>query len=102
MLILSAPAKTLDFISPFQSPFYTQPLFLKESSQIVDVLKKKSRTELEQLMSISQELAQLNKDRYRDWDVKHTLENSRPAIVAYAGDIFRQMHENEYSEDQAK
>jgi cytoplasmic iron level regulating protein YaaA (DUF328/UPF0246 family) len=102
MLILTTSAKTLDFEHEFQVPIETQPVFLNEAAELVETLKKKTRKELAELMEVSDELAAVNYERFKKWDVKHSLENSRPAIVAYQGDIFRQIHENTYSEQQSK
>jgi cytoplasmic iron level regulating protein YaaA (DUF328/UPF0246 family) len=101
MLILTSPAKTLDFSSEYQVPLYSQPHFLKEATELISLLKKCSKKELQDLMNVSSDIAQVNYDRFKAWDPKHNLENSRPAIVAYAGQIYQQIHEKEFSEQQA-
>jgi cytoplasmic iron level regulating protein YaaA (DUF328/UPF0246 family) len=101
MLILTSPAKTLDFEKPFQAPFETQPAFLKQASELMDILKNASKPQLEKIMNVSSEIAQINFDRFKKWNIKHTPDNSRPAIVAYSGQIYQRIHENEYSEQQA-
>jgi len=102
MLILTSPAKTLDYTSEYQAPFHTQPHFLKDATELMEILKKCSGKDIQKLMEVSSEIAELNRERFKKWDSKHTLENSRPAIVAYAGAIYQQIHENEYSEQQAQ
>ena len=101
MLIVTSPAKTLDFSSPFLAPFETQPNFTKEASEIMNKLKSLKKEELTKLFEVSSEIAETNYERFQKWEARHTKENSRPAIVAYNGDIFEQIHENEYSEQQA-
>ncbi len=101
MLILTSPAKTLDYEKPFQAPYQTQPSFLKQSAELVEVLKGMSVPQLEKLMSVSTEIADVNVKRFQIWQPKHTMENSRPAIVAYSGRIYEQIHENSYTEQQS-
>lgn len=101
MLILTAPSKTLDYSTEYQSPLQSQPHFIQEASELVELLKKYSLKELQNVLNVSVDIAELNRQRYKVWDQKHSLENSRPAIVAYAGHIYQQIHENEYTEQQA-
>jgi uncharacterized protein len=102
MLILTSPAKTLDFTHPYQVPFTTSATYLKEAIEIMQLLKKMETKELAKVLEVSMDLAELNQERFKVWDQKHTLSNSRPAIVAYQGEIYKQIHENEYTESQAQ
>jgi cytoplasmic iron level regulating protein YaaA (DUF328/UPF0246 family) len=101
MLILTSPAKTLDYEHPYQVPFNSQPTFLKEAEELMKVLRTKSEKELMDILEVSKDLAHLNHERFQVWKADHTLDNSRPAIVAYQGDIYEQIHEKEYSEQQS-
>jgi len=50
-------------------------------------------------MSISEKLAQLNYDRYASWEEEFTKENSRPAILAFTGDVYQGMALVEWTKD---
>lgn len=102
MLILTSPAKTLDFESPYDSPLVTQPLFLTQAKQIAKVLKSESEKQLAKTLEVSPKLAELNYARYQAWSVEHTNKNSRPAIFAYNGDIFQPMSPHTYTRAQAE
>ena len=88
MKIVISPAKSLDFETPLPTEKYTKPQFLSDSRTIIKVLKQKSPKELSELMSISDALADLNYKRNKKWKTPFTPENARPAIYAFAGDVY--------------
>ena len=89
MKIVISPAKSLDYESKVPTTKYTQPAFLDQSEKLSNVLKKKSARQLSKLMSISDNLSRLNYERNQNWRLPFTLENSRQAIFAFSGDVFR-------------
>lgn len=88
MLIVLSPAKTLDFESPIPSVPVTLPRFIPEAATLVGILRDKSPAQLATLMSISDRLATLNADRYAAWSETFDADNSRPALLAFAGDVY--------------
>ena len=88
MKIVISPAKSLDFETPLPLVKYSDSLFLKESKKVHAILKQKSPQELADLMAISTNLAELNWQRNQDWKPPFTISNSRPAIFAFAGDVY--------------
>lgn len=88
MKILLSPAKTLDFESKLPTSRATQPLFLDEAAVINKELESKTKSELSELMNISSKLADLNYERYKNFELPFTKKNSRPAVYAYAGDVY--------------
>ena len=60
MLIVVSPAKALDFDSPLATKKHSQPIMLKKSKELVDILSTKTPDDLRSLMSISDSLAELN------------------------------------------
>ncbi|OOG42273.1 peroxide stress protein YaaA [Polaromonas sp. A23] len=88
MLFLLSPAKSLDFETPPQVDTHTQPLFVKQSSQLIKVLKKKTPAQVSELMSLSDTLAGLNVARYQAWSPKFTEKNARQAVLAFNGDVY--------------
>ena len=88
MKILLSPAKSLDFTTPLPSAQFSMPAFEKESAALMKVLKKKSAKQLADLMDLSIKLAELNKERNAVWEQPFTPENARPALYAFAGDVY--------------
>ncbi|ROT45592.1 peroxide stress protein YaaA [Pusillimonas sp. NJUB218] len=88
MLVLLSPAKKLDYDSPVRTTKHTQPLFVEQAQGLIDVLKQKSASEIAGLMSLSDNLASLNVERYAAWTPKFTQTNSRQAVLAFNGDVY--------------
>ncbi|WP_299225043.1 peroxide stress protein YaaA [uncultured Psychroserpens sp.] len=89
MKLVLSPAKSLDFESKLPTSKASEPQFLSESERLNKLLKKKSAKSLSKLMSISDNLGQLNYQRNQEWALPFTKENSRPAIYAFSGDVYR-------------
>ena len=89
MKILLSPAKSLDFETPLRTNYRTEPIFSKETSEIQKVLKKKSVRDLEQLMSLSNALATLNFERNQHLEANPSEEETRPALFAFDGDVYK-------------
>ena len=88
MKIILSPAKNLD-LSITNSTFYSQPIFQKEIRSLVEIMKTKSKSELSKLMGISQNLADLNFTRYQNFHNSFDNKNSKPAILTFDGDVYR-------------
>ena len=88
MIIVLSPAKKLDFETPLTFAEHTQPDFLDQSEKLIERLRELSPVELSQLMGISDQLSVLNVARYAEWRRPFTLENARPAVLAFNGDVY--------------
>ncbi|OGB16500.1 MAG: hypothetical protein A2W72_20640 [Burkholderiales bacterium RIFCSPLOWO2_12_67_14] len=88
MLFLISPAKALDYETPAHVATHTQPLFVKQSSELIDVLRDKSPQQIADLMSLSDQLSGLNAARYQAWVPKFTAKNSKQAVLAFDGDVY--------------
>ncbi len=88
MKIIVSPAKSLDYKSKLPTKKATKPQYLKDAEKLNNCLKQKSRKELSKLMKISAKLADLNYERYQDFHLPFTTDNARPAVFAYAGDVY--------------
>lgn len=106
MLILLSPAKSLDYETKLPTKKYTEPRLLAHSTELIDVMRQKSVTEIADLMSISMELADLNARRYAEFHTPFTKRNARPAVFAFNGDVYQGMNaratftERDFSEAQ--
>lgn len=91
MLFLLSPAKTLDYESPLPAGLAeraTRPRYVSEAAELIDVLRSYSPARIATLMSLSDPLAELNVGRYAAWSTRFTAHNSRPAAVAFNGDVY--------------
>ena len=78
MLTLISPAKTLDYDTPLPTGTFSQPAQLTQSRS----------DDLARLMSISDNLAELNRQRFRQWKTPFKPENARQALFAFKGDVY--------------
>ncbi|MCA0932246.1 peroxide stress protein YaaA [Lutimonas saemankumensis] len=99
MKIVISPAKSLDFES--EAPFteYSQPIFLKQAERLNRILRKKSARSLSKLMSISPALGQLNYERNQEWELPFEPDNSKQAVYAFTGEVYRGLDANTIPEE---
>ncbi|MFK8163910.1 MAG: peroxide stress protein YaaA [Lewinella sp.] len=95
MLILLSPAKTLD-MTPVAVEA-TQPRLLEDTQRLANALKKKSRAKLRDMMHISENLADLNYQRYQDFHLPFTVENAKPSVLAFRGDVYQGLEAETFS-----
>lgn len=88
MLFLLSPAKSLDYDTPLGELPHTQPLFTKQSAELIQLLREYSPQQIAELMDLSDTLAGLNVARYQAWSPKFTAKNSRQAVLAFNGDVY--------------
>lgn len=88
MLFLLSPAKSLDYDTPWQGVPHSEPSFLAQSAQLIKVLRQKSPQDIAQLMDLSDKLATLNVERYRAWSPRMNVQNAKPSILAFNGDVY--------------
>ena len=88
MLTVVSPAKSLDFESSLATRKYSDATMLGEASELVRLMATKSPDELSSMMGISQELAELNFERFQSWEQPFTPRNARPALLAFTGDVY--------------
>jgi len=97
MLLLLSPAKTLDF-DPTDIKTYTQPQFLEQSQTLIKKLKKYSSKKIQDLMGVSEKIADLNVTRYQDFSVPFDRSNAKQAILAFKGDVYQGLSVEEFEE----
>jgi cytoplasmic iron level regulating protein YaaA (DUF328/UPF0246 family) len=92
MLLLISPAKTLDYTSPLPPELAArapqQPRRVAQAAELIKLLRSRSSAEIGELMAVSDTLAELNVARYRAWRRQATVANSRPALLAFDGDVY--------------
>ena len=88
MLTLISPAKTLDYDTPLPTGTFSQPTQLTQSRKLVRRLREFGSDDLSRLMSISDNLADLNRQRFRQWKTPFKADNARQALYAFKGDVY--------------
>lgn len=94
MLTIISSAKTLNFAPLAHKNKLTSPIFPKITNQLLAILKNYSEKHLSEVMSISEKLAFINKERFQNFE----NQNNKAAIFAYAGDVFNNMHVEELTD----
>ncbi|MFC0606034.1 peroxide stress protein YaaA [Winogradskyella pulchriflava] len=89
MKLVLSPAKSLDFETKLPTTKTSEGCFLAEAERLNKLLKKKSAKSLSKLMSISDNLGQLNYERNQEWQLPFTKDNARQALYAFSGDVYR-------------
>lgn len=91
MLFLLSPAKSLDYETPVPRAIAaraTDPLFTDRAAVLIEVMRRRSPAQVASLMGLSDALAQLNVGRYAAWQREATPANSKPAVLAFDGDVY--------------
>lgn len=89
MLFLLSPAKALDYDTPVPDDVpHTQPLFTRQSAELIKALREKTPAQIAELMHLSDALSALNVARYETWSPRFTAKNSKQAVLAFDGDVY--------------
>jgi uncharacterized protein len=92
MIIVLSPAKSLDFTPLSKAKIAllkpTLPQFSSEAASLVEQLREFSVEDLQSLMSISPELGRVNQRRFAEWRVSFPPRQSKPAALAFDGDVY--------------
>lgn len=102
MLIVISPAKSLDFKTPPVIEDYTIPEFLSESEKLIGRLRTFTPKKISALMGISDDLGELNFQRFQSWHLPFTPDNAKQAILAFNGDVYQGMQSVTLSEEKLK
>ena len=86
MLIVLSPAKRLDFTEPDPALPASERRFLEDTASLARTARGRTVAELRRLMSISDDLARLNRERFQAFDPEST--EGVQAAFAFAGDVY--------------
>lgn len=89
MKILISPAKSLDFESKIPTNDFSYIPFLEQTKELSQKIDLKSKDDLKKLMNISDQLAELNYQRFQDFSFPFTKENARQAVYSFSGDVYK-------------
>jgi cytoplasmic iron level regulating protein YaaA (DUF328/UPF0246 family) len=102
MLTVISPAKTLDFDTPAGTLTATQPEFLARSTGLVEDARALSQEDIQALMGVSENIAQLNHRRFMDWGEPFELGNAKQSILAFKGDVYTGLEASTLTEAQLR
>ena len=88
MKMIISPAKSLDFENELPTSEFSMPSFIADSKLINDSLRVKSVKDLKSLMNISDNLASLNWQRNNEFSTPFNVNNSRPCLFTFSGDVY--------------
>ena len=99
MLAILSPAKTLDYETPLKTKLNSQPIYGRESNQLIKALRTFEPFEVASLMKISDKLADLNHKRYVEWRNKPAESKTRPAALAFKGDVYQGLEAESFNDN---
>ncbi|PXW72352.1 hypothetical protein C7964_101463 [Loktanella sp. PT4BL] len=97
MLVVVSPAKSLD-MEPVDIPA-TAPDFQEDAVRLSKTAKNLTLKELKSLMSISDDLARLNRDRFNAFAAEPEASATKPAALAFNGDTYQGLEAKTLTED---
>ncbi|WP_119396426.1 peroxide stress protein YaaA [Salinibius halmophilus] len=104
MLAVVSPAKSLDFDTPLapvqQAAGETEPRLLDDTAVLADIMRQKSYLDLMEMMKISENLAQLNVERFQQFTLPMPKDSTKPAVLAFTGDVYQGLDANSMSQAQ--
>lgn len=86
MLMVISPAKSLNFDPPARPLPLTTPELKDDIAELAAVTKKLRPRDLKRLMDISDNLAELNYERFQHFDPE--MEDGLQAAIAFNGDVY--------------
>ncbi|MEO1151179.1 MAG: peroxide stress protein YaaA [Pseudomonadota bacterium] len=88
MLMLLSPAKNLDFTPVDHLPAPTRPRLLADTKALSQVTAQLRTGDLKRLMNISDQLAQLNYERFQMFKAGERGAQKKQAALAFNGDVY--------------
>ncbi|MDE0800515.1 MAG: peroxide stress protein YaaA [Rhodospirillaceae bacterium] len=87
MYTVLSPAKKLDFSDPANGISKTKPLFQDDTTELIRRARKYTPQDLKRLMGISENLANLNAERFKAFGPAGKSK-TKQAALAFAGDVY--------------
>ncbi len=97
MLVVISPAKSLDMDPVPHTP--TAPVFQDDAVRLSKTARNLTLTQLKGLMSISDDLARLNRDRFKAFEPEPTPAQTKPAALAFNGDTYQGLEAKTLNDD---
>lgn len=98
MLVVISPAKKLDWDA--RDVAMTQPDFQDDAVRLVKTARNLTLGKLKGLMDLSDDLARLNRDRFKAFEDAPADDVTRPAALAFAGDTYQGLEAASLDDDE--
>ena len=99
MITLLSPAKKLNFDPVTTKLEATTPLLKADTLELAKVAKKQSAADLKKLMHISDNLAELNAERFKAFNLEGQSNSAKPAGLTFDGDVYWGLEAKSMSDD---
>jgi len=99
MKTLISPSKTLNFDKYINCDFNTNCRLIDHTNELHKILINYSMTDLRELMSVSDKIAELNYNRFKNWVDPSISKDSKQAIYAFKGNVYSGLDAETISED---
>lgn len=94
MITIISSAKSLDFEKEIFIDESTEPVFMNEVRELVDIIKNYNEEEIAKIMKISNKLSKVNYNRFQCFYDQQV--NTRQAIFGFSGEVYRAINPFEY------
>lgn len=98
MKILLSPAKLMSLNNEGNWKKNTSPQFLNRSEVLMEELKKLNAEELQKLMKISKNLADLNIERNMNWKINPKNNTGKQSALIFDGEVFKGLNASNLNE----
>ena len=98
MITVLSPAKKLSAECSSNGSAYTRPVFLDHSENLVEILRSFDPIGLQSLMGISENLSELNWERFQNWTSDFSPDIARQAVYSFKGDTYTGLDADSLSE----
>ena len=99
MITLLSPAKNINFDPVTKKLGATTPLLKADTLELAKVAKKQSADDLKKLMHISDNLANLNAERFKAFNLDGQSNSAKPAGLTFDGDVYWGLEAKSMSDD---
>lgn len=100
MKILLSPAKSIQITQDYPKVSPGVCTFLNDSEKLISKMKKMKPKKLAEIYGVSQDIAELNYNRFQHWKrPEHAEEDIMPAVFAFTGEVYRGLNSKEMSLD---
>jgi len=99
MLAVLSPAKSLNLEPVAREVPVTEPMLMKDASSLMRTARGLTQKKIRELMGISPDLAKLNYDRYRNFELPFTIDNALPSALTFNGDVYRGLSARTLADD---
>ena len=98
MITLLSPSKKLNFNEQNIVHSHTECDFIESAEILANEAKNLTEDDLKELMHISDNLAQLNRERFDRWSLPFSPSNAKQAILAFDGGVYSGLKAEEFKE----